>query len=135
MRRATIALVTLAAVAFVAPGLWSDWKDARGGDASAMINVAGDLGDVASFLLITPVLLTAVALRGGRLVWPWALLTAGNVAWLLFDAPVALGTLTGGMTPGLKNATEMARVAACLFYAGAGMAQRWALEFDGSRAR
>jgi hypothetical protein len=127
MRRIVAFAVAILALAFVTPGLWSDLHDARHGDTTAMIAVAGDLGDVLSFLLITPVLLTAVAMRGGRLVWPWALLTAGNIGWLLFDAPTAIGLVAGGMTATLRNAAEVARVAACLYYAGAGLAQRWAL--------
>jgi hypothetical protein len=126
-RRALLLAGAFVALALVMPGMRSDLHDVHANDISSLSNVAGDVGDVISFMLIAPVLLTAIALRGGRLVWPWILLTLGNVGWLVFDGPAALAALTGGMTPVLRAVAEGARTAACLYYAGAGLAQRWAM--------
>ncbi len=56
----------------------------------AAISVASDFGDFISFSLIAPMLLTALALRGGVLVWPWALYTSSQLAWMLFDAVMSV---------------------------------------------
>jgi hypothetical protein len=129
-RMALVVFGTVVAVSLVAPGMYGDLREVRGGDVAALVNVAGDVGDVISFLLIAPVLLTAIAMRGGRLLWPWALLTLGNIGWLVFDAPAAFAAVAGGMTPTLKAVTEASRMAACLYYAAAGLAQRWAVRAE-----
>ena len=46
--------------------------------------------DILGLCLVAPLLLTAVSLRSGLFVWPWALITAGRIAWLLYDAAVAV---------------------------------------------
>src|SRR5262249_37552888 len=51
-----------------------------------MMWLASSLGDIVSFSLIAPVLLTALALRGGLLSWPWAFLTTSLLSWLCVDA-------------------------------------------------
>ncbi len=55
-----------------------------------VILVTSALVDIVSLCLITPLLLTAVALRGGTFFWPWALVTASRLCWLLYDAAASL---------------------------------------------
>jgi hypothetical protein len=48
------------------------------------------VSDIASIALIGPLFATAVAMRGGLLVWPWALQFASCLAWLLDNATIFL---------------------------------------------
>jgi hypothetical protein len=100
-------------------------RDLFGGRLLAMVNLFGDAGDVATIALIAPILLTALALRGGILTWPWAFIAAANICWLLDDAQGLLETLVPSASGGLADAvSEMWRVAACGLFLAAGLAQR-----------
>lgn len=67
---------------------------------TGFVELFSSVGDVLALVFIAPVLMTALALRGGLLVWPWALLAGSGVAWLLFDA-VSLLSLVPGISPDL----------------------------------
>src|SRR5205809_539216 len=54
-------------------------------DVGVVGAIASDLCDLASLILIAPMLLTSVALRGGLLGRPWFMLTAGQLSWLVYD--------------------------------------------------
>jgi hypothetical protein len=104
-----------------------DARSAIGGRSETLMYVFSDLGDIATFALTAPFVLTAVALRGGLLGWTWILLAAGNVAWMLVDATQVFGP---NLLPGPAAARlleEAFRAAACVAYFAAGMAQRWTL--------
>lgn len=95
------------------------------GDARAMIGLASDVGDILSTTLIAPLLLTAIAVRGGLLRWPWGLLTASLFAWLLYNL---FTTVLGEVPvhgPTFKLFGEGFRVLACMFQFSAGFAQRF----------
>ena len=95
------------------------------GDLAAIPWVGSDLGDTISFALVAPVLQTALALRGGALLWPWALLTAGGFCWILYDAGWGFTeVLHVDADPRARVAVETMRALACTFIAGAGLAQR-----------
>jgi hypothetical protein len=47
-------------------------------------------GDAVSLALIAPILMTALALRGGLIAWPWIFLTCAELAWLVFDLAIAV---------------------------------------------
>jgi hypothetical protein len=70
--------------------------------------------------MITPLLLTAVSMRGGLFSWPLALVTANQLSWLLYD--FAAGLKPGVLPPGLPLA-EMGRGLAENFLFVAGIAQ------------
>lgn len=98
------------------------------GNIDALVLVASDLGDTICFALIVPVLQTALALRGGALLWPWALLTAGGFCWILYDAAWGVSELLHvDHLPRVRLAVEAFRALACIFIAVAGLAQRWAV--------
>lgn len=87
-------------------------------------------GDTLSICLIAPLLLTVLAMRGGMLVWPWGILSASMVCWLLFDAG-ELAMQLGALSPAagaISVATEGSRVLACCLLGAAGLAQRRALD-------
>jgi hypothetical protein len=125
-RRASL-LVAGVAVALAATGwpLVHDLRRLLGGDLDAVPWVASDLGDTIAFVLVVPVMQTALALRGGTLLWPWALLTAGGLCWILYDAAWGIGALLQvDAVIHVRLVTETLRGLACTFIACAGIAQR-----------
>src|SRR5262249_25576794 len=95
------------------------------GDVTAIAGVVSSLGDIITFTLIGPIFMTALALRGGVLVWPWSLITASTLSWLLHDAqnvvahyrpPAPAGDVAAG--------AALWRIPACVLMLAAGLAQR-----------
>jgi hypothetical protein len=98
------------------------------GDLSALVELASDVGDAICFALVLPVLQTALAMRGGALLWPWALLTLGGLCWILYD--VAYGATFARHVvdvTGLRVGAEALRALGTTFTAAAGLAQRLAV--------
>ncbi len=82
------------------------------------------------FALIAPLALTAFALRGGVLWWPWALYSGASFGWIVFDALLVVrGVVVGHVAPSplLVSTVQSIRIFACLFSFAAALAQRWAL--------
>ncbi|HEU4536260.1 MAG TPA: hypothetical protein VFS00_19180, partial [Polyangiaceae bacterium] len=73
------------------------------------------------------VFFTALALRGGRLIWPWALMTTGFLFWLLYDAGLVLAEAFALWDLRARVLRESFRAAACLYTFSAGVAQALAL--------
>ena len=96
-------------------------------DREAVIALASNLGDVVSLGAIAPILLTAIAMRGGALAWPWALVTLSNVCWLLYDMSWSFERQWAFGEPMLRIIAELWRAAACALALAAGLAQRWAI--------
>jgi len=120
--RGRITLVAFAVgVAVGALPVWRDIHMIASGQTIRVGGLASSLGDIASITLMGPVLVTAIAMRGGLLVWPWTLLTVSSVAWLLFDA---VQLLPAAMIPVSDLATVMAATLTC---GAAGIAHRWAV--------
>ena len=126
MRGGLIGGAAALSLAITASATLADLERLSGGDVGALVGLASDLGDILSMTLLAPVLLTALALRGGRLTWPWALLTASLFAWLLYDANAAFGHLTLSAS-GQRLTGEIWRALACGYAFAAGVAQRWVL--------
>jgi hypothetical protein len=96
--RAGMAAIVVAsavvALGVAGPGAIQSIREVAGGHWDYLILVVSALVDVISLCLIAPLLLTAVALRGGLFFWPWALITASRLAWVFYDA-AALAPETG----------------------------------------
>jgi hypothetical protein len=86
------------------------------------------MGDAISLFLIAPLLFTALALRGGLFGWPYSLLTTSYVAWLLYDASLAVGPAIGLGAAGARVVSELFRALGCLFGFSAGVAQRFVVQ-------
>jgi hypothetical protein len=118
--------ITLAAfaLAMVMGGLpvWRDIQMIASGQTIRVGGLASSLGDIAAITLMGPVLVTAIAMRGGLLVWPWTILTISSIAWLMFDA---VQLLPAGLIPVCDLGTVMA---ATLTSGAAGVAHRWAVD-------
>ncbi|HET6438991.1 MAG TPA: hypothetical protein VFG59_13065 [Anaeromyxobacter sp.] len=134
-RRGKIAvgvLLTVLALAVPAPHLVESIRGALGGDPYAGAMAVGDASDAAVFLLIAPVFLTARALWGGSLSWPFGFLAASCACWLLLDASEFLGDIPGA-PPWLAPAiTAFLRTLACLLLAIAGLSHRMAIRSSAS---
>jgi hypothetical protein len=119
----TLTLVALVAASLVcAPSLVLSVQGLARGDLHNLVSLFSGLGDVLSLALIAPIVLTAIAMRGGALIWPWALLTAAMLAWLLYDVVGMLVPLFDATPSRLLE--ELFRGLACAYTAAAGFAQR-----------
>jgi hypothetical protein len=79
----------------------------------------GVTGDVISIALVGPIFATAIALRGGVLMRPWAFLFAAAIAWIIDD-------LTPLMPQALARDLDIfARPLAVMLDAAAALAQFW----------
>jgi hypothetical protein len=127
-QRAIVIVIVVVSVTILGTAVWVDladfWHTHQAGALGAVIS---DVGDLLSFCLTAPVLMTAWALRGGKLMWPWALFTVAQLAWMLFDAVGTFGSLTRLPAAELRGVTETLRALACALVLAAGLAQRWAV--------
>ena len=116
-----VALVTAGlAVVVAGPGALKAAEQLAAGDWSAAIFLVSAVVDILSLCLITPLLLTAVALRGGIFSWPWGLITASQLSWLLYDAAANLAPT---LAPGGFPLADVFRGLAETFLFAAGVAQ------------
>ena len=74
-----------------------------------------------------PVLLTALALRGGVLAWAWLLVAATQSSWLLYDAAGTVGFAFHLEHAHTRPFEELFRTLACTLAFVSGIAQRWAI--------
>jgi hypothetical protein len=111
------------ALALVGELTLQDLQTVGGGDLRVLPSLASNVGDVVSLTLIAPILLTAFALRGGNLGWPWGLLAFASLGWLIYGAaPLVGGSL--GVDESLMRAFGAAlRTFACLAQMSAGLLQ------------
>ncbi len=93
---ATIALATAVVALLVAgPGALREAQAVAEGNWSSLIFLVSALVDIITLCLIMPLLLTAVALRGGSFSLPWGLLTASQISWILYDVAAGVGAGLG----------------------------------------
>jgi hypothetical protein len=104
----------------VGPGAYIHLREVSGGDWSSLVLVVSAAADIVAFCLITPLLLSAVSLRGSLFVWPWGLVTASQLAWLLYDVAASLRP---GLLPAGLPLSEVFRGLAENYLFAAGMAQ------------
>jgi len=95
------------------------------GEVTAIAGVVSSIGDIITFTLIGPIFMTALALRGGLLVWPWSLITASGLSWLLHDAQnVVARYLPQATARDVAAWADIWRISACVLVLAAGLAQR-----------
>jgi hypothetical protein len=127
---ALVLLVTIVlAVAVAGPEALRNAQAVKAGDSGALILLVSAVVDIISFSLITPLLLAAVSLRGGLFSWPWAFITASQLAWLLYDATGTLAPfLAPGVAPGGFPLADVFRGLAENFLCSAGLAQLFVIQ-------
>lgn len=115
-------------VAFLITGapLARDVSALAQGHSVPVIHLVSSASDIASIVLIAPVLTTVVRMRGGLVAWPFGLYAASMLLWLAYDAADILAHyhVLSTYGTGLHVAAEIARVLACGFLAVSGFAQR-----------
>jgi hypothetical protein len=115
------------ALATAGSATWFDLKDLLNGDPSRITAFASDLGDIAGLVLVAPVLLTAIALRGGLLAWPWTLMAASQLSWLMYDAAGTFHFWNRTRPLERVSVEEVFRATALLYAFSSGIAQRWVM--------
>jgi hypothetical protein len=95
-----------------------------GGALGPVVSVVSDVADAISLCLIAPVVLVALAMRGGILRWPWGFFAASLVLWLAYDAATAIGPLLHVAPFPARTVADTLRSAASAFALSAGIAQR-----------
>lgn len=128
-RRVVFAATIAASFAITAWPLVHDVRDLASGQLESIVSIASDLGDAICLALVAPLLLTALALRGGVLLWPWAMLTASGIVWLVYDATSGIVDALSITTTGWVVLVEGMRALACALTLSAGLAQRIAVRF------
>ncbi len=100
-------------------------REVAAGDLSALILLVSAVVDILSLLLLAPLFLTTLALRGGLFAWPWGLVTASVLAWLLYDGAAAVAP---SLAPGGFPLPDVFRGLAENFVFVAGLAQKRAVD-------
>lgn len=126
-RRAISIGISAAVIVIVGQSIYDDALQLLAGHLLGFASVTSDVGDLICLLLIVPVLLTALALRGGVLGWPWLLLSAAQISWLLYDAVANVGFAFHLPRTQMRPFEELGRTWACTFACISGVAQRWAI--------
>jgi hypothetical protein len=125
--RRLVAGAIAVSLAITGAPLVHDARELLGGDASASVSIASDLGDTVCLALVAPLMQTALALRGGLLRWPWGLLAASGLAWIVFDAASGAVDALHVERARWLVVTEAWRALACASFFAAGIAQRMAV--------
>jgi len=124
-QRSLLIVVTVAIAGLLTgPSIWQSVSWVAGGQVrEGITNGVIALGDAIPVILLAPLLLTALSLRGGTLVWPFGLYTAGTFVWMLYDASdhlvdaVPLNVTLGHVL------IQGCRTLACLIIGAAALAQ------------
>jgi hypothetical protein len=126
--RGGAALVTVAtavlALVVVGPAVWRHAQSLAGGEWGQLVLLVSAVVDILAVCLIAPLLLTAMALRGGLVGWPWALVTASLVCWLLYDGAADVQRMVSVGFP----LTDVFRGMAENYLFAAGLAQRFVVQ-------
>jgi len=100
-------------------------------NASAdLVLLVSTLGDMVGLALIVPLMMSALAMRGGLLMHTWVYLAASEVAWLCYDIWYAIRPELALAMPTGRGIEEGIRVIAVLFAFAATVAQRRAIRAD-----
>ncbi|HEY8088327.1 MAG TPA: hypothetical protein VIF09_10795 [Polyangiaceae bacterium] len=129
-RRAILAAAILAALLFAGPTMLVDLKGFASGTSMRFDMLGSDLGDLLALPIVAPVALTALAVQGGTLRWPWSLLAASLLSWLLYDALYTVPDYFPVVAAPWRLASEQFHVFASLLACAAGLAQRRAVTED-----
>lgn len=120
-----LTMVPAAALALLIAGkpAWDDTVSLLQGDMGAIARVVSSLGDIASFILVAPLVMTVLKLRGSPLRWPFVYIAASIFCYLVFDLGDLVLRNTSAPPNLLTNIQDACRILACLFIFAAGVAQ------------
>jgi hypothetical protein len=121
-RRIVVIVLALGlALALCWGSFWSEIVSARAGELhiGSLISV---LADMITFVLVAPLLLTAFALRGGRLFWIFALLTTGTFGWMVNQGSSSVLRAVGWQEA-IRTGRMLGFALACCFISAAAFTQ------------
>jgi len=84
--------------------------------------IVSTLADFITFLLIAPLLLTTMALRGGQLFWIFAMLAVGTFGWMVNQGAATI-LHAASLDPLIRSGRMFGFALACFFISGAAVAQ------------
>lgn len=123
--RAAAAGSTLAGVAVaVVVGAYPVFTNLHASDPAVLIST---LGDMVSIALIVPLLMPALGMRGGLLMYTWLYLALAQVVWLMYDIWAVARVRTGMTSPWGLALDQALRAVAIMYVMSAAAAQRRAL--------
>jgi hypothetical protein len=132
--RVTVQLVAVGLALLATGGATLTYtQQVANGELDAIRFLASCLGDIFCFSLLAPMFLTAVSLRGGVLVWIWALLTLSGLAWLVVDGAATFLPTIGVSQATSQDTFETMRCVANAYLGTAALYQGWILS-RGARA-
>ncbi len=119
-------VAVVVSVVVAGPGVVDSFRGLEAGNMRSLATVASGLGDMVSLVLLAPLIYVVITLRGGALFWPFMLLAASILSWLVYDGA---GMIAGwaGRPEAVVPLQQCCRVWACMFLFSAGLAQRWVL--------
>jgi hypothetical protein len=99
----------------------------RGLQSMDLTMLVSTLGDMVSIALIVPLLIPALGLRGGLLMYTWLYLALAQVAWVMYDIWAVARPRSGVSTAWGLAIDQALRAVALLYVFSAAAAQRRAL--------
>ncbi len=132
-----LTMVPAAAVALLIAGepAYKDTLSLLGGDMGAIARVVSSLGDIASFILVAPLVTTVLKLKDSPLRWPFVYIAASIFCYLAFDLGDLVLRNTTAPLNWLTNIQDACRILACLFIFSAGVAQTMVLDLSHAEMR
>lgn len=122
-RAITVGAVGLA-LAIAGGSLVVDLRTAIGGNPQGIVDFVSRASDVVELALVAPIVLTALAMRGGVLWWPWVLFTTSLACWIFYDAAGTITAFFSVPAATIHLPREVLRTLACAYLGAAGLAQR-----------
>lgn len=123
--RLAVTVISIAIGLLVAgPAAVAALRGLADGQLDSLVRLAACVGDIVTLGVLGPILLTALALRGGSLAWPWSMIVVGTLGWLLYDGVVSVMTLLQYDRGQVRSLEEALRLFACGSFLAAGILQR-----------
>ncbi len=119
------AVTALAALMVLGHSIFNAYSQVATGNYLALNGLAAAVGDSISLVLIVPLILTAMSLRGSIVSWPWILFTIGLVCWITTDLLYLSLHQSNIEMRTLRTIIEVMRTLASAYTFSAGLAQRF----------
>lgn len=103
---------------------WHNLHLVTSGHLEKLTSLFSAVGDIIALAVLAPILLTALSLRGGSLIWPWGMLVVATFGWVLFDGAASVTTWMQINPAHVRPLSEAIRMCACMAYLSAGLLQR-----------
>jgi hypothetical protein len=123
---ASIAATLAGIVVAIAVGAYPVLNGMHNTDPAVLIST---LGDMVSIALIVPLLLPALGMRGGLLMYTWLYLAVAQIVWLMYDVWAVTRTSSNLTAPWTLALDQALRAVAIMYILSAAAAQRRAIAY------